>query len=59
MDMVRRNVPLKDIDAGLLALFTDDGTTRSATSPRNTLWRYLVIQTIWRWMENVVWEPWR
>src|SRR2546423_15507871 len=32
--------------------------TRSATSPRNTFWRYLVIQTIWRWMENVVWEPW-
>jgi hypothetical protein len=31
----------------------------SAPSPRNTLWRYLVIQTIWRWIENVVWEPWR
>jgi len=26
MDMVRRDVPLEDIDAGLLALFTDDGT---------------------------------
>ena len=25
MDMVWRNVPLEDIDAGLLALFTDDG----------------------------------
>ena len=25
MDMVRRDVPLEDIDAGLLALFTDDG----------------------------------
>ena len=26
MDMVRRDVPLEDIDAGLLALFTDDGS---------------------------------
>jgi hypothetical protein len=25
MDMVRRDVPLQDIDAGLLALFPDDG----------------------------------
>ena len=26
MDMIRRDVPLEDIDAGLLALFTDNGT---------------------------------
>ena len=26
MDMVRRDVPLEDIDAGFLAFFTDDGT---------------------------------
>jgi len=26
MDMIRRDMPLEDIDAGLLALFPDDGT---------------------------------
>ena len=26
MDMIWRDVPLQDIDAGLLALFTDNGT---------------------------------
>src|SRR2546427_3247051 len=32
MDMVWRDVPLEDIDAGLLTLFTDDGT--------NPFWHY-------------------
>jgi len=59
MAMLWQAMPLEASALRLLTCFADTSAAPFRHRATQPFWRSLVIQTIGRWIANVVWEPWR